>query len=95
MNNERTNIWLIVIAIVGLILSVILNLFFSYLPLAQIEARFNRTADDVEKTIIKVEQIAEQVNISTLKTADSLERLNRFEEGICTDIGSMLPTFCS
>ena len=95
MNSERTNIWLIVIALASLFISVILSLFFSYIPLSNIETRFNRTADDVEAAVVKVTAIAEQVRVSSLKTVDALDRLDRFEQGICTDIGGLLPTFCS
>ena len=95
MDNERTNYYLIFIAIFGLILSTVLSLFFSYIPLNQIQSKFNQTASDVEVATAKVITIAEEVRISALKTVDTLDRLDRFERAICTDAGELLPSFCS
>lgn len=94
MDNEKTNIWLISIAIFGLILSTILSLFFSYIPLYSIKQEFFKTTADVEAATKKVIQIAEDVKISALKTVDTLDRLERFEQAVCTDVGYLLPSFC-
>ena len=94
MDSTTTNSYLIVIAIVGLIISVVLSIFFSFLPIARMEQKFNDTADVVDEATARVILIAQQVEISAIQTVDTLNRLNRFEQAVCTDHPGLLPSFC-
>lgn len=95
MDSNTTNSYLIVIAIIGLIISVILSIFFSFLPIARMEQKFNDTADVVDAATERVIQIAEQVQISAIQTVDTLNRLDRFEQAVCIDQPGLLPSFCT
>lgn len=91
---KSTDYALVVIAIVGLIISIVLSIFFSYIPIAQIQKKFTETATQVDQAVQNVTKIARELEISTTQTLDTLTRLDRFENGICKDIGTLLPTFC-
>ena len=91
---KTTDYILVVVAIIGLVISVVLSIFFCYIPIANAKIVFDTTAKQVNDAVQNVDQIAKELRISAIQTIDTLNRLDRFEQGICADIPNLLPTFC-
>lgn len=94
LSPKSTDYILVAIAIVGLAISIVLSIFFSFIPIQQIKTQFDETAAQVNAAVINVNKIARELQISSQQTLDTLSRLDRFEQGVCKDIGNLLPTFC-
>ncbi len=91
---KSTDYILVVIAIIGLIISIVLSIFFSFIPISKTYSIVQQTAKDTEAAINNVNAIAEDLRISALQTIDTLSRIDRLEAAICKDIPSLLPSFC-
>ncbi|AYV86008.1 MAG: hypothetical protein Solivirus3_8 [Solivirus sp.] len=85
---------LIVITVIGVILSIILSIFFSYIPISQAKHTVDATAAALDKAVNNINTVAEEIRISALQTIDTLNRLDRLETAICKDIPTLLPSFC-
>ena len=62
----------IVIAIIGLIVIIGLNTFFIYVPVRRIEDKIDKTADDIENALSKLESIEKLVADALDDIKDSL-----------------------
>lgn len=94
-STDDTYIW-IIIAVIGYIVLFILYWIFVFRPVARIESVVNKTAQDIENTIIKVNQTSQKVDITDQKidmVIDSFDKvIPQLEKIFCNFFPSLCPS---
>lgn len=86
--------WIIVLGIIAFAVGVLLNVFFTYIPVARIEETIEKAAADVEKVADAVDETVEKVDMLIDEVAPGILKILPKLEEILDKFCQLDPSLC-